>query len=409
MRSGHLSQYFTGIAAKRLRDVEVNAKVSNQHEFNGVNGLRAILGDDDGSAITSPARFIYLTDDDPAPEIVEGKVSWYDSRRNQPHRAAEYRLYYPASAAMEKARPGDLLVVARRRAGDLLIIIADEGTTAENQIHLLFGLGGSGLKFEIKSESETDELELGFVGRFILELLGIEIEETDENYLEPMVERFGDLFPTTRIFSEYARNTLRGVNPQDDPDQTIIAWMEREELLFRTFERHIVADRLRAGFGPDGDDVDEFVSFSLSVQNRRKSRAGHALENHLETVFQTLDIRYSRTGVTENKSKPDFLFPGVKEYHDGEFPISLLTVLGVKASCKDRWRQVLSEAKKIDQKHLLTLEPGISAAQTTEMRDKLLQLVVPAAVHATYTADQRQWLLSLRDFVGLVKERQSTT
>jgi hypothetical protein len=50
--------------------------------------------------------------------------------------------------------------------------------------------------------------------------------------------------------------------------------MDREEVLFRTLERHIVNERLRRGFS----DGDEFVAFSLSVQNRRKARAGRALE-----------------------------------------------------------------------------------------------------------------------------------
>jgi len=56
-------------------------------------------------------------------------------------------------------------------------------------------------------------------------------------------------------------------------------------------------------------------------------------------------------------------------------------MLGVKSTCKDRWRQVLAEADRIDQKHLLTLEAAISINQTAEMQSKQLQLVVPAAVH----------------------------
>lgn len=54
--------------------------------------------------------------------------------------------------------------------------------------------------------------------------------------------------------------------------------MEQEELLFRTLERHIVSTRLKEGFGNEKLDVDVFISFSLSVQNRRKSRVGYALE-----------------------------------------------------------------------------------------------------------------------------------
>ncbi|WP_419649887.1 type II restriction endonuclease [Thiolapillus sp.] len=130
---------------------------------------------------------------------------------------------------------------------------------------------------------------------------------------------------------------------------------------------------LKEGFG---DDVDSFISFSLSVQNRRKSRAGHALENHLEEIFISRQICYQRGATTENRARPDFLFPSGGEYHDPFFDSNLLTMLGAKSTCKDRWRQVLSEAERIPDKHLLTLETAISTAQTDEMRGHRLQLVV---------------------------------
>ena len=65
--------------------------------------------------------------------------------------------------------------------------------------------------------------------------------------------------------------------------------MEHEEALFRHLEREIVSDRLKAGFTEDGSaDVDGFLRFSLSVQNRRKSRAGYAFGHHVEAILQVL-------------------------------------------------------------------------------------------------------------------------
>ncbi len=55
-------------------------------------------------------------------------------------------------------------------------------------------------------------------------------------------------------------------------------------------------------------------------------------------------------------------------------------MLGVKSTCKDRWRQVLSEAARIPDKCLLTVEPGISENQTNEMQANRLQLVLPGEV-----------------------------
>ncbi len=145
--------------------------------------------------------------------------------------------------------------------------------------------------------SNIDPVQVVFVSRFILESIGVIVETVEETWLDTMLEKFGEVFPTTRDFSAYARSTLRNVNPQDGPDDMLMAWMEREEILFRTLERPLIGDRLAKGL--EGD-VDSFIGFSLSVQNRRKSRVGLALENHLELMFSGCGIRYSRAAVTKN-------------------------------------------------------------------------------------------------------------
>lgn len=199
------------------------------------------------------------------------------------------------------------------------------------------------------------------------------------------------------------------VSAADDPDLALISWMDREEQLFKRLERRIVAARIGSGFGgADEADVEGFLAFSLSVQNRRKARAGQALENHLEAVFTAQQIRYVRGAETENRNKPDFLFPGQNEYRDPLYPEARLTMLGAKSTLKDRWRQVLSEALRIPEKHLLTLEPGISENQTDEMQAKKLQLVVPKRLHNTYRLTQQAWLIDVADFISVVRSRQET-
>jgi hypothetical protein len=180
--------------------------------------------------------------------------------------------------------------------------------------------------------------------------------------------------------------------------------MDFEERLFMTLERHIVSRRLEAGFMQDGRaEVDAFVQFSLSIQNRRKSRAGWALGNHVEAVLLAHGLPFTREATTEKRNGPDFLFPGEAHYHDPVWPPERLLMLAAKTSCKDRWRQVLAEADRIATKHLLTLEPGISESQTDEMQRSMLQLVVPEALHETYREQQRGWLMGMRGFMDLVK------
>ncbi|QRR11912.1 restriction endonuclease [Burkholderia sp. MS389] len=402
MKRGHLSEYFVGVAIKRLSAVEADVLTSNQHEFNGVESLKRIFGQAAGKQ-TFPARFVYLSDDDDNPVVADGFLTWYDARERHPTRS-EHRLYFPTTTVSQCAAAGDLLVIARKPDGSALVVVAEDGSTIANQICWLFGaddLEHPG--FSVRSELETEQDRIQFASRFILEQIGIVVEVTEESYLEIMLKKFDGGFPTTREFSAWARSTLPDIVACDDADVAIMAWMEREENLFRTLERHLISDRLAEGFK---GDVDAFISFSLSVQNRRKSRVGLALENHLEMVFRECGIKCQRTAVTENKSKPDFLFPSSEAYHDPEFDRGHLTVLGVKSTCKDRWRQVLAEANRIEEKHLLTLEAAISTNQTNEMKANRLQLVLPRRLHESYSDEQRGWLLDIKDFIALVKERQ---
>lgn len=405
MKKGYLSQYFEGVAAKRLSAVEANPKRSNQHEFNGVRALKELLGEE--RLTDCPARFIWLGDEDEGVSE-QAFVTWYDSRENHPERS-EYRLYFRGNRVMELAEEGDLLLVAKRPGGELTIIVGARGSTVENQLLWLFGIPANiGSGFEFRDFGNGGDVPVDFPVRFVLEELDVEIEEPEAGQFDELLKRFGGVFPTTAEFSAFARETLPDVVAPDDPDAALLAWMEQEERLFRQLERHIVSDRLKEGFWSEGGaDVDGFISFSLSVHNRRKSRTGYALENHLEELFRAFGIRYERHGVTENNSKPDFLFPGAREYHDAAFPEGRLTMLGVKSTCKDRWRQVLAEAARIPEKHLLTLEPGISENQTREMKANKLGLVLPEQLHGTYSEAQRAWLLSVEDFIGIVRARQA--
>ena len=66
---------------------------------------------------------------------------------------------------------------------------------------------------------------------------------------------------------------------------------------------------------------------------------------------------------------------------------------------------MLAEADRISNKHLFTLEPAISEQQTDEMKSRSLQLVLPRSLHASFTPDQRGWLVDLRGFIRLVSSR----
>jgi hypothetical protein len=400
MKPGYLSQFFSGVAIKRLSAVEADPARSHQHEFNGVAALKSVFGLE---RRTFQARFAYISDNDEEPVVADDTLTWYDAREAHATRS-EHRMYFPTTPVSLCAAEGDLLVVGRRPDNSVLVVIAQGGSTIANQLLWLFHIElENGFAFSVREELETAQDRIEFTSRFILEQIGVPVETTAETYLDEILLRFGPRFPPTRQFSEYARSTIDGADPVRNPDGTLMAWMEREEVLFRTLEKHVIADRLTRGFQ---DDVEGFLEFSKSVQNRRKSRVGFALENHIETILGASQILYSRAAPTENRARPDFLFPSVTHYRDERFNPALLTMLGVKSTCKDRWRQVLAEAARIPRKHLLTLETAISGNQTAEMQANDLSLVVPRSLHETYSDSQRDWLLDLESFITLLLERQ---
>jgi len=415
MKRGYLSQYFDGVAVKRLSAVEIDTGRSNQHEFNGSKDMRSLFGEPTGK-VHFPAHFLYLCDDDNEPVTSEARLTWYDAREKARIERAimrqEYRLYFPSVTPVSQcAAEGDLLLVAKRTDGGALVIVAEKDTLIERQILWLFDLSDrlahSG--FSIRAELETSQDKIGFTASTILEQIGIATEEEAPDYLEQMLARFGKTYPTSELFSAYARSTLSDVSSLDTPDGALIAWMEREEILYRTFENHLLCETLQKIGNVGTKDANPIIKAVQSTLQRRRSRAGLALENHMEHVFREHGIHYTRGGITEARLRPDFIFPGISHYHDAAFPENFLTMLAAKTTCKDRWRQIRNEARRIQYKHLLTLEPGISEHQTREMQAENVQLVLPRNLHGLFVPAQQAWLMDVAGFICLVQQRQQHT
>ncbi len=393
----NLSTVFAGIAHKELVRVDLPGMGSNQHEINGVAALRTFFQEDkyEGSVTWSYFKDGY------DPVSSEGRLTFYDARRNNPQRS-EWRLYYTGHF-LYRAEPGDVLILVRTETGNLYALVFQANSGWLRSARILFGLDDIHDTLEVVSEDALEAKSLVLVGQLILEQLGLDIllpsEEDDESLI---TKRFGNCFPSTRDMSDYARSL---VDVEDlDADDTLMAWLSREEQLFRALEKVVVQDQVDKGF----KSVDRFLKYSLSVQNRRKARMGYALQNHLTALFDVHCLRYASQATTEGTKKPDFLFPGRSEYLDATFDTGLLVMLGAKSTCKERWRQILSEADRIRVKHLCTLEQGISIAQTNEMRGAKVKLVVPVAVQESYTVSQLKELLTVEGFIEYVKSKQIT-
>lgn len=351
-----------------------------------------------------PATFVYLSDEDGDSHIAAANVTWYDARAQHKTRT-EYRLYFGSNEVIDRAVTGDTLFVARTANAKLLILVAKADSTIEGQLCWLFGQRPTD-RFDIQEDFPELDSELELTARNILLEIGLTPKEDEalREYLPAMVKLFKGQWPTVKEFASFARSTLNLDPSHDSVDKVIMHWMSREEGLYKVYEDYTLEKDANSHKGLSPSKLFDLVA--LPVFNRRKSRAGRTLEGHLSEIFESRGVMFAAQGITELKRRPDFIFPSIEAYHDPQFNSSRLTMLGVKRTCKDRWRQILTEAQRIPNKHLFTLEPKISESQTAEMRSSNLQLVVPASVQKTYTEAQQKWLMSLSEFIDLVKARQ---
>lgn len=351
---GRIGDYIGPVAAKKLSAVDIDANSSNQHEFGGNDALRRLLGTGEDRRASQghgiPTALMYLSDDD-APAVADLETTWYDARRNNPNRSAEWRLYYKDCEPIRMARPGDLMCFGMLRDNRLLIIIAQHDSTAEAQAKWLFGIDDEqegAFRFHDNTERELDAF-----GAQIFEALGINVEVRDDTYLPEMIGRWGYRFPSNEEFAAFSQSSLTDVDPtHDDPDDVVIEYYDR---------------------------------IYTSVRNRRMSRAGKVLEIHIAHILDARGIEYEAQAKTENGKKPDFLFPSQAAYEDPAFPEEQLRMLASKTSIKDRFRQVADEANRIRDKHLFTLTPGdVTHPKLAQLDELHIHLVMPKVVKESY-------------------------
>jgi hypothetical protein len=399
----NLNSIFSAVIFKTLAQVDL-PEGSNQHEINGVNAVREFFETD--QPVSGNIDWRYFSDEE---EILQstGRFTFYDARAKSAERTgrSEWRMYYTGEF-LNFAKPGDVLVLIRTKNNAIFGLVFQKESSWFRASQVLFQTQDATSKMQLITGGELQKQELEFAKRQILDELGIEFSlssSEDESIAARELElanEQGRNFPSTGRMSDLAQS-LVDVN-FDEVDDVLLAFIDREERIFRAIEKILVSQKLAEGFS----SVDDFISYSLSVQNRRKSRMGYALQNHLSKIFTFKKLRFDAQAITEGKNKPDFIFPGGKEYRDLKFNAELLVMLAVKSSLKDRWRQILDEAERIPNKHLCTLEQAISVEQTRAMSGRNVTLIIPTPLHATFTQEQQKNLWSISQFVEHIEKLQ---
>jgi hypothetical protein len=182
-------------------------------------------------------------------------------------------------------------------------------------------------------------------------------------------------------------------------DDALIRCMDAEYRLFRMAERVISGPEIARLFR----DVDDFLATASGIMNRRKARAGRSLENHVDWVLTRAGIPHVMRPNVDGR--PDILIPSLEAYQDRDYPVDRLVAVGVKTTCKDRWRQVLNEARRVRHKHILTIQQGISSNQLAEMHRANVTLVVPKDIQKQYPKGGEIEMRNMEQFIEDVRRR----
>ena len=315
----------------------------------------------------------------------DSRMIYYGKATRNEYRVTGFGRNFPF---LQDDNVGDLLILAKFTEEDYAgYVLSSDGDIDE--FFATFNL----------APGETNQL---------IDIAGIaKPNEIIAKLLQEFASRFNS-FPDTRQMALGARDCFNeafrvDVNAlKSHPDDILLHWVDTEYDLFKCMEEKVYADVISKPF----QSLDDFVKMANEVLNRRKSRAGKSLEHHLACIFSNNELVFEEQAITEDNKKPDFLFPNAECYHNLLFPADDLVVLGAKTTCKDRWRQVLTEADRVDAKYLFTLQQGISKNQLREMHDSHLTLVVPHQYISSFPQDYQSEISDLSGFIRMVKEKQ---
>jgi len=308
--------------------------------------------------------------------VTESRFIWYGKRTR-----SEYRLTRGFTFLTDE-NVGDILILAK--------------LDQEN-------FAGFMLSADDLIEDFFSSFNLSPADAYKLQVYPTPIEKTLEEMFWEWLQTVRTFFPDSSIISSKAREFWMTWSKKTDvkePDKVILDWIKTEYELFKYIEKDRYGKKIEKPFRT----VDELIEFANSILNRRKSRAGRSLENHLSYLFKSWSIPFSQGMITEGNKRPDFIFPSIQRYHDLKYPDEKLRFLGAKTTCKDRWRQILNEADRIPSKHLFTLQQGISKNQLREMEAARVILVVPEDNKKAFPKEFRNKIQNMQTFLSSLKE-----
>jgi len=324
-------------------------------------------------------RFVTITWEEEGIET-KSRFIWYGEKTRQEYRLTRFGKEFPY---LKDDYIGSLMILVKTDENEICGWVFDKDEDIENFLSKfnISHLDRGNIRFPNK-KPDSDEFSI-----------------SQNPLVDQFLQNLKDTPPKGAELSDFARKICQASQKSADVDEKLIKWVTTEYEIYRLVENHIYQPFIREGT----HSLDEILKFSLSVLNSRKSRAGKSLEYHLKAIFDEEQLRYSYGEITEGRSRPDFIFPSMSSYHNSRFDSGHLVFLGSKTTCKDRWRQILAEANRIQRKHLFTLQQGISSHQLEEMDQQKVTLVVPRMNLKSFPTVWRPKLMTLGSFVDYVR------
>jgi hypothetical protein len=262
------------------------------------------------------------------------------------------------------------------------------------------------LDFDDDIEGVQTALGLEIVGTVAVFEKGVVLAETEDACVDRKFRSFissMEAFPKARLLSDSTREAMidciRSFQSAN-PDRRLLRLVQEEYRLFRMLERKLAEPEVTRLF----KDIEDFISVAQSLLQRRKGRAGLSFQNHFQDILTEEKIPHDAQPDIEGL--PDFVIPSVEAYKDKSYPTDRLLILGLKTTCKDRWRQVLEEGPRVPRKHIVTLQQGISVSQLLKMKKSNVSLVVPKDYHNNYDVGASGIeLLSVAQFISSTREK----
>jgi type II restriction enzyme len=319
----------------------------------------------------------------PSGQRTESCVKWYGNGTRSEYRLTRFGRDFP--------------YLAYDIVGDLLVLVPRSETEFS--------------AFVLSVEEDIDEIQTQ-LGVEIVQLWGAYVagaigEQSDSERIDRALRAFAasvSEFPTTVTMAGATQQILAAnVDGFDDlaPDVALLELLETEYSLFKLVERQLCTPDMIRLFG----SVDQFLATANSILQRRKSRAGKSMELHCQYVLSRAGVPFEAQPAIDGE--PDIVIPNKAAYDDLGFPAESIFRVGVKRTCKDRWRQITKEARRVSSRYIVTIQNGISLTQLRSMEDSGVTLVVPKPLHKGYPSEFRPKLLTLASFIERVRSTLS--